>query len=271
MHKDLLRHNIKIIFRDGKAFAVPLLMYGHILRGYYYGFIRDIAHDEDFIIINGIKIRIRVKNYSIDIGSVKFKKYYETLPPLYISQIYSLLNVKNRIVIDVGAFVGDSAIYFVLRGARRVIALEPNPEAFKEMLENIKLNNMESKIIAINAGLSSKAGRLKVWGGIKDALRTYYGIDAGGHIKSMTLSEIMKMEDVSKTEQVNIVLKMDCEGCEYDVILNDYEHVKLFKEMLIEYHSNLRDLLNVLKHNFICFDIKRYNLLYCRRHKDYDV
>jgi FkbM family methyltransferase len=70
--------------------------------------------------------------------------------------------LKNRIVIDLGAFVGDSAIYFVLRGARRVIALEPNPEAFKEMLENIKLNNMESKIITINAGLSSKAGRLKV-------------------------------------------------------------------------------------------------------------
>jgi len=44
---------------------------------------------------NGIKIRIREKNYSIDIGSVKFKKYYELLPPLYISQIYSLLNVKK--------------------------------------------------------------------------------------------------------------------------------------------------------------------------------
>jgi FkbM family methyltransferase len=273
MRKDPLRHNMKILFKDGKAFAVPLLMYGHILRGYYYGFIRDITYDEDSIIINGIKIRtskeLSKKNCPIDIGSVKFKKYYETLPFLYISQIYGLLNVKDRVVIDVGAFVGDSAIYFVLRGAKRVIALEPNPEAFKEMLENIKLNNMESKIIAINAGLSSKAGYLGVWGGIKDALTTYYGIDVGGTVKSMTLSEII--ESVSKTERANMVLKMDCEGCEYDVIFNDYEHVKLFKEMSIEYHGNLRDLLKVLKHDFECFDIKRYSLLHCRRRRDYDV
>jgi hypothetical protein len=80
MRKDPLRHNMKILFKDGKAFAVPLLMYGHILRGYYYGFIRDITYDEDSIIINGIKIRIQVKNCPIDIGSVKFKNYYETLP-----------------------------------------------------------------------------------------------------------------------------------------------------------------------------------------------
>jgi len=30
---------------------------------------------------------------------------------------------------------------------------------------------------------------------------------------------------------------MDCEGCEYDVILNDYEHVRLFDEVYFEYHA----------------------------------
>jgi hypothetical protein len=30
---------------------------------------------------------------------------------------------------------------------------------------------------------------------------------------------------------------MDCEGCEYDVILNDYEHVKLFDEVYFEHHA----------------------------------
>jgi hypothetical protein len=30
---------------------------------------------------------------------------------------------------------------------------------------------------------------------------------------------------------------MDCEGCEYDVILNDYEHVSSFSEVYFEYHA----------------------------------
>jgi hypothetical protein len=59
---------------------------------------------------------------------------------------------------------------------------------------------------------------------------------------------------------------MDCEGCEYDVILNDYEHIKLFEELVVEYHGSLENiLLNILRKDFNCLNIKRYNLLYCRR------
>jgi hypothetical protein len=51
---------------------------------------------------------------------------------------------------------------------------------------------------------------------------------------------------------------MDCEGCEFDVILNDYEHVKLFREFIFEYHLNiagtftLNDLLKMLNKDYKC-------------------
>ncbi|MDT7970335.1 MAG: FkbM family methyltransferase, partial [Vulcanisaeta sp.] len=53
------------------------------------------------------------------------------------------------------------------------------------------------------------------------------------------------------------VLKMDCEGCEFDIILNDYEHVKLFKELILEYHGDVvnktvNDLLNMLSKDYRC-------------------
>jgi 23S rRNA G2069 N7-methylase RlmK/C1962 C5-methylase RlmI len=32
---------------------------------------------------------------------------------------YEDLNVKGKVVIDVGAYIGDSAIYFALRGAKK--------------------------------------------------------------------------------------------------------------------------------------------------------
>jgi FkbM family methyltransferase len=76
--------------------------------------------------------------------------------------MYKSLSVKDRVVVDVGAFVGDSAIYFTLKGARKVIAIEPHPGAYKEMLDNIRLNNLENIIVPINAYLVSERGRARL-------------------------------------------------------------------------------------------------------------
>jgi len=50
---------------------------------------------------------------------------------------------------------------------------------------------------------------------------------------------------------------MDCQGCEFDVILNDYEHVKLFKELIFEYHpyavnKPVNALLRTLQRDYQC-------------------
>jgi len=49
-----------------------------------------------------------------------------------------------------------------LKEARKVIAIEPHSKAFKEMLMNIKLNELEDKVIPINAGLASRHGKICV-------------------------------------------------------------------------------------------------------------
>ena len=38
-----------------------------------------------------------------------------------------LSGLRGREVVDVGAGIGDSALYFILHGARKVIAVEPCP------------------------------------------------------------------------------------------------------------------------------------------------
>jgi len=56
---------------------------------------------------------------------------------------------------------------------------------------------------------------------------------------------------------------MDCEGCEFDVILNDYEHVRVFKEIAFEYHlhqdKKLSDLLKILRRDYHCRIIKKHD------------
>ncbi len=49
---------------------------------------------------------------------------------------------------------------------------------------------------------------------------------------------------------------MDCEGCEFDILLNDYDHVRLFNELIIEYHESngykLGDLIKLLANDYRC-------------------
>ena len=74
-----------------------------------------------------------------------------------------------------------------------------------------------------------------------------HGIGKLIDIESIILSDLINEYAIDDNDAV---LKMDCEGCEYDVILNDYDHVRLFRELIFEYHSyvvnkSVSDLLNV--------------------------
>jgi hypothetical protein len=135
---------------------------------------------------------------------------------VFIKKEYGCLPVKNKIVLDVGASIGDSSIYFILRGATKVIALEPDLELYSLAKKNIELNGFTDKIELIRAGCS------------------YIDHDDRVHSKPplMTLQTILDNCSIKPD-----VLKMDCEGCEYDVILSSFAHTLLnFSFLEIEYH-----------------------------------
>jgi FkbM family methyltransferase len=138
------------------------------------------------------------------------------------------------------------------------------------MLDNIKLNNMESVIIPINAGLASKSGKVCIENiDVSDAGVTYHRPgDCPVTVPAITLSELVSRFSVDPNDAV---IKMDCEGCEYDIILDDYEHVRLFRELILEYHpkhvnKSVDELLNVLSRDYKC-DIKGKDLeiMHCIR------
>ena len=261
---DLLECKVKVVCKRGGSSIIPLEIWGQVIRGYYYGFIQSIACSENFIIADDVKINFCKSKENINIGIARFKELRYPILFTFITNIYGLLNVRNKIVIDVGAYIGDSAIYFALRGAKKVIAIEPHPLAFKEMLENIKLNNLEKVIAPINAGLASRSGSICIKNvNVEETESIYHSPGAcDTNVPAITLSEVISKYGVAGDL---FVLKMDCEGCEYDVILNDYEHIKLFEELVVEYHGSLENILNILKKDFNCLNVKRYNLLYCRR------
>ncbi len=196
----------------------------------------------------------------------------------FYDRIYGLINVRDKDVIDVGAFIGDTAIYFVNKGARRVVAVEPHPRAFEELLRNMINLGLSSRVIPINAALASTSGFIDVpldldLGAIMamyfgPMMRSTYS-NSNVKIRLITLKEL-----INETNVDTDVLKMNCEGCEYDVILNDYDHLRLFREVVFEYHRwmtgiSVSELLKILGRdyncNFIGIPYEDYGYVHCVR------
>ena len=224
---------------------------------YWHGYVR---------FFNGMKVTERF---------VIFKHMYGPLLEVFDKGEFRHVNVKGMDVVDIGAFVGDSAIYFALRGAKRVIAVEPHPVAYTEMLDNIRLNNLKDVITPVNAGLASKPGKICIGDvTVAGTVTTRYtpsghsGEECEDEAPAVTLGGLIEKYGIQPS-----ILKMDCEGCEHDVITNDYGHVRLFRELIFEHHAgpaeyNLGDLLGRLAVDFHCMRVsgdRQVGVIHCVR------
>jgi len=291
----LRKQNIKLKLRNGETIKVSRFLYPRIIYSYYLGYIIDINKNE-------IKIKVDNKIFSMSINDpyansitviikfiesnwqykdnywekngIKFKRLYSSTYDVFIREDYKFLNVKDKNILDIGAFVGDSSIYFILKGAKKVYAIEPHPDAYKEMIENIKLNNMENKIIPINMGINYEKDYITI--NTKDVVHVAFSLfnsnNNGIKIPAGKLSDIIEKYNIDAQ-----VLKMDCEGCEYDIILKDYDTIKEFDEIEFEYHAYntkipVKKLLEKLNKDFECKNLKeiingKQGIIYCIRKK----
>jgi len=204
-------------------------------------------------IVKNIHYEIKGNNIELEYQNRKIYFYYDTNKQLsnsiivisenFIEGQYKWLDVKGKDVVDVGASIGDSAIYFALRGARHVYAFEPYPYSYNVAKKNIKLNHLEDKITLLNEGCG-KSGVVT----IKENYRNTIGTDLknfkeGKKIKIENLDEIVKRFNLK-----HAALKVDCEGCEYDLILNaSDEALKAFDQIIMEYHYGYRNLVERLE------------------------
>ena len=159
---------------------------------------------------------------------------------IFYEKDYDFLPVKDRVVIDIGANIADSSIYFAMTGAKKVIALEPFPKNFEIAQKNITLNGFTDKIELLNAGCCGGQSKDMVL----DASANGVGCQTmqsslGSNIHFYTLRELVDKYNIDSPA----VLKLDCEGCEYDIILSNGKTVlDKFSHIQVEYHYGFGDL-----------------------------
>ena len=194
----------------------------------------------------------------------------------FLEEEYSWLDVKNNIVVDIGANVGDTAIYFSLKGAKHIYSFEPYPYSYKIALKNIQLNNLKNIVSILNEGCGKEQNIL---------IDEKYESNVATNIKNFKSGKTIKLQSldtiVNRFQIKDAILKLDCEGSEYDAILNASEFsLRRFKQMIIEYHYGYKNLLEKLKSAGFEVKIKRpifylekdriiknleRGILYCRR------
>ena len=162
----------------------------------------------------------------------------------FVNGDYEWLPVKDKTVVDIGASVGDTAVFFAGNGAKQIYALEPFPKSYEKALENISLNGFDNLISLKNEGIGC-AGTVYINPDFvnNNSSTLNYGNEHGVPIPVKTLKNILEENAIDEA-----VLKMDCEGSEYDAILReDNSTLRRFSHIQMEYHFGYDSLQRKLK------------------------
>ena len=222
---------------------------------------------KESLLDNGSGLEITFKNKQI--------KLYGWEPwclsEIFFNEDYSKLNVNNKTVIDIGGFIGDSALYFISKGAKKCITLEPYPSNFKILLKNIQKNNLTDKIIPIN-GFCSNTSKFSYFDEhYVGSSRSISKSTSGQKIKSFSLLDIHNKYDIS-----DACLKIDCEGCEYEILdITPKKIIQMFSEIILEFHNGFEPLQKKLENcgfNVMIYPAKHFDdgscgLLFAKRQK----
>jgi FkbM family methyltransferase len=164
----------------------------------------------------------------------------------FFSEVPEYFPHRNDIIIDVGAHIGTFSLIaapIVVKG--KVFAIEASKESYDFLRMNIEANNF-TNVYAYHLALADRKG----------TTRLYHSPDGNwGHTISEEVS--LEFEKVSSNTLANFMsennivkcdfLKMNCEGAEFDIILNaKMETLQKIRTILIKYHGDLSRGLNEL-------------------------
>jgi FkbM family methyltransferase len=151
-------------------------------------------------------------------------------------------DIEGKIVCDIGASFGDTPVWFALMGAKKVVAVEPVRSFAELSRKNLELNGLGEHAEVIHAAvanverddLSSDKNFKVVFEGYEILAKEF----EGGKVETVSLSSLVNRYDIHDG-----ILKIDCEGWEYDILLNaPNEVLQRFSRVLIEYHYGFEKL-----------------------------
>jgi len=177
-----------------------------------------------------------------------------TIDEVFVHGIYYRDEIsigENDIVLDIGAHIGTFSV-LASKAARngRVYSFEPDEGNFRLLMENLGLNGIRNAH-AINAAVAKKSGRLRFF--LDPCANNSNSIYRPSQDAKEVAVDAISLGDFIKAHKIPRIdlLKMDCEGAEYEIMLNcPKEIIGKIRRIAMECHGvpghsagEIRDLL----------------------------
>lgn len=217
--------NVALIYLDGKPRLVK----------FKNAFSEVIKNRFDFLtlrrlVLDGWKISKFDDEYLFSKDELKITAPLKKCNILFniLNEPYKVFDFRDKVCLDVGGFIGETAVLFKMWGAKKVIIYEPVAENCKYIERNTKLNNVNAEIHCI--GISDCNGTLEVR---YDDFSVDFGLKGNKKIAIPVISASKAL-----TKKIDIA-KFDCEGCEQCLLSASRDVLRLVPNYIIEYHHNL--------------------------------
>lgn len=146
---------------------------------------------------------------------------------------------SSPVIIDIGGFIGDFALYAVKRlHAQKVIVCEPSPQNWKLLLRNIANNGYESHIIPLNMAVTDGKDVMMNIDAPDECQCTVSAYHSGSQalsvVPGISLSQLLRDQRIDSVD----LLKIDCEGGEYAILDSTPSSVfNRIRNIVFEFHD----------------------------------
>lgn len=201
-------------------------------KGFYYFFkIYCLNKKEEFFFIKGKHHPLYLRKNTSDIST--FNQIF-----IYNEYKYSL-NFKPAFIIDCGAYIGLSTIFFRDNFPDSIIvAIEPETSNFEVLLKNTQnTQNIYCEKAAIwNKNTNLTIENINNFGNWGFTCNEDYK-EAQDKIKAITINDILQKYNQSEID----ILKIDIEGAEVEIFSSNFENwLPKTKVIMIELHDRFR-------------------------------
>lgn len=210
------------------------------------------------VFFGGFKLNTRSTNYKAKIADLAMA--WE----VFNDSVYDAFEIKkDDVVVDIGAHIGS----FTIKAAgkcKRVVSFEP----FSETFEVLKSNAGDLSNVSINnVGIAGESKETEMYLSEDNPAENSITRKVGRSVvvRLLSLKEAFSLNDLTQVD----LLKVDCEGAEFEILMNAGSELNKINKIVMEVHEpvlfgldsgyTIKSLCDFLEKNGFYVEFKREN------------
>lgn len=225
---------------------ILLRLLNSFMGKYFYSLLSPLFRKRIFTIKYGLAKGLKIRGRTGLIS--RFLGYEDVAGEKFLMN----LSFKGKTVYDVEAHIGTYTLFFARAAGEegRIFAFEPNPDNYRCILDNIRINNFNN-IFLRQIAIGKTRGRVNLSVPVFDTSSSSISVEIkkdlfpNNKIKTFEVW-IDSLDNIVTADEKPDFIKIDVEGLELEVLEGAEKILKLYKpELFIEIHgANIKKWVN---------------------------